>query len=55
MKRINSIDFTKGIESGVSLSVVYLIWIAVVLILYKPCLWYNKYKTTHKHWWLKYI
>ncbi len=45
----------KGIESGVTLSAIYLIWIAIVLILYKPCLWYGKYKTTNKQWWLKYI
>lgn len=44
----------KGIASGVELWVVYLIWIAVVLLLYKPCLWFGKYKTTHQQWWLKY-
>ncbi len=45
----------KGVASGVSLSAIYLIWIAVVIILYKPCVWYGKYKATHKQWWLKYI
>ncbi|MBA4054819.1 MAG: hypothetical protein C0490_08920 [Marivirga sp.] len=45
----------KGIESGVSLGVVYFIWIAVVLILYKPCLWFGKYKLQNRQAWLKYI
>jgi len=45
----------KGIESGVSLGVIYFIWIAVVLVLYKPCVWYGRYKATHTQWWLKYI
>jgi uncharacterized membrane protein len=45
----------KGIESGVSLWVIYLMWIAIVLVLYKPCQWFGKHKATHKQWWLKYI
>jgi len=45
----------KGIESGVGLSIIYLIWITIVLLLYKPCLWFGQYKTNHKQWWLKYI
>ena len=45
----------KDVQSGVQLWVIYLIWIAVVIILYKPCLWYGNYKATHKQWWLKYM
>lgn len=45
----------KGIPSGVSLPIVFLIWLGVVMILYKPCARYIKYKMTHKQWWLKYI
>jgi uncharacterized membrane protein len=45
----------KDIQSGVALWVVYLIWIGVVVILYKPCLWFGKYKSEHTQWWLKYI
>ena len=45
----------KGTESGLSLWAVYLIWIAIVLVLYKPCLWFGRYKADHKQWWLKYI
>jgi uncharacterized membrane protein len=45
----------KGVESGVALWAVYLIWAGVVVVLYKPCLWFGKYKSEHKQWWLKYI
>jgi len=45
----------KGIESGLLLWAIYLIWIAVVVALYKPCLWFGQYKATHKNWWLRYI
>ncbi|MEP6927439.1 MAG: heparan-alpha-glucosaminide N-acetyltransferase domain-containing protein [Ginsengibacter sp.] len=45
----------KGVKSGVQLWAIYLIWMAVVLILYKPCRWFGKYKDEHKQWWLKYI
>ncbi len=38
----------KGVTSGISLWAVYIIWIAVVCLLYKPCLWYGKYKASHK-------
>ena len=40
---------------GFSLMIVYLIWIATILILYPICKWYNNYKSTHKNWWLSYI
>jgi uncharacterized membrane protein len=33
---------------GVELSVIYLIWLAVVLLLYPVCLWYGNYKNAHK-------
>jgi len=45
----------KDIESGLPLWAIYLIWLAVVIVLYKPCYWYGHYKATHKNWWLKYI
>jgi uncharacterized membrane protein len=35
---------------------VYLIWFGVVLVLYFPCKWYGKYKSTHpEKWWLSYL
>ena len=45
----------KGLESGLPLWSIYLIWISVVIILYKPCVWFGKYKSQHTQWWLKYL
>lgn len=45
----------KGVHSGLRLWAIYLIWICVVAVLYKPCVWFGKYKATHKQWWLKYF
>jgi hypothetical protein len=33
---------------GFGLAGVYLIWIAVILILYPPCRWYDNYKLPTK-------
>ncbi|HZE85199.1 MAG TPA: heparan-alpha-glucosaminide N-acetyltransferase domain-containing protein [Puia sp.] len=42
--------------SGVSLGIIYLVWIAVVIILYPICKWYGHFKETHKdQWWLRYL
>jgi uncharacterized membrane protein len=41
--------------SGFSLPWVYLIWITIVASLYPLCRWYNRYKSTHSHWWLSYL
>jgi uncharacterized membrane protein len=40
---------------GFSLTVTYLVWAGLVGILYFLCRWYDKYKRTHKHWWLSYL
>ncbi|HRI22519.1 MAG TPA: hypothetical protein PLA68_16270, partial [Panacibacter sp.] len=46
----------KGATSGLSLWGVYAVWIAVVLVLYKPCIWFGTYKAKHKEKeWLKYL
>ncbi len=42
-------------DFGYSLGVVYLIWIALVAVLYRPCKWYSEYKRTHRQWWLSYL
>jgi uncharacterized membrane protein len=34
---------------------VYLLWIAVVAMLYPVCLWYMRFKRTRKYWWLSYL
>ncbi|MWB95415.1 DUF1624 domain-containing protein [Flavobacterium sp. GA093] len=46
---------SKDIESGLPLWAIYVIWIAVVAVLYKPCVWFGNYKTHNKQWWLRYI
>jgi uncharacterized membrane protein len=40
---------------GFGLPIVYLVWLFVIVVLYKPCKWFYNYKATHKQWWLKYI
>ena len=50
--------FTKFVKpgEGFSLTIVYLIWIAVVIGLYPLCKWYDNYKTNHKEKkWLSYL
>ena len=48
---------TRGIPAGwgYSLPVVYAIWLAVVLVLYLPCLWFSKVKARRRDWWLSYL
>ena len=50
-----SFGFRPKSDFGVSLGVTYLMWIGVLIICYFPSRWYNKYKSTHKKWWLSYI
>ncbi|MEJ5996471.1 heparan-alpha-glucosaminide N-acetyltransferase domain-containing protein [Pedobacter sp. Du54] len=40
---------------GFNLGIVYLIWLSVIAILYKPCIWFQSYKATHSQWWLRYL
>ena len=40
---------------GFSLGVVYLIWMAVVVALYLPCLWFSRLKARRRDWWLSYL
>jgi uncharacterized membrane protein len=40
---------------GFSLPFVYLIWLAIIIFLYFPCRWYDKYKSRHSYYWLKYV
>ncbi len=44
-----------GVDSGLPLWAIYIVWIFVVAVLYKPCLWFSRYKASHTHWWLKYV
>lgn len=40
---------------GFSLGVVYMIWILVVVVLYPICKSYDRYKSSHRQWWLNYV
>lgn len=42
-------------DYGYSLWVVYLIWLAVVFLLYPACKWYMDFKKSHSYPWLSYI
>ena len=50
-----SLFLFRPLTFGYGLCVVYAIWIGVVALLYLPCRWFNKYKTAHSQWWLKYL
>jgi uncharacterized membrane protein len=50
-----SIFAFRPVNFGFPLSVVYFIWLTVVVVLYFPCKWFNNYKEGHRQWWLKYI
>lgn len=42
-------------DFGFNLFGVYVVWLVVIIILYFPCRWYAKYKSTHHQWWLSYL
>jgi uncharacterized membrane protein YhaH (DUF805 family) len=51
------IGFVPGMKGyGCSLTAVYLLWIAIVLLLYPLCKSFDTYKLNHKEkWWLSYL
>lgn len=51
----NNMMFAAKPDWGFSLPVVYTVWIAVVLLLYFPCLWFMYIKLNHRKWWLSYL
>jgi uncharacterized membrane protein len=51
---VNYVPELKGY--GFPLLLVYIIWLAMVMMLYPFCVRYNAYKTAHKgKWWLSYL
>jgi len=42
-------------DFGFHLWQVYIIWLVALALLYFPCKWYDRYKSTHSHWWLSYL
>jgi len=51
----NSPPGSWNVEYGFSLGVVYLVWIAVILLLYLPCRWFADVKRRRKESWLSYL
>jgi uncharacterized membrane protein len=47
--------FNRPKDMGVSLPVVYLIWLGVVVALYFPCRWFERVRQRRKDWWLSYL
>ena len=50
-----SIFLFRPVNFGFDLWIVYIIWIAIIAVLYFPCRWFNKYKMQHSQWWLRYV
>jgi uncharacterized membrane protein len=40
---------------GHGLPAVYLVWLAVLVVLYFPCAWFAGYRRRHRTWWLSYL
>jgi uncharacterized membrane protein len=53
--RVNATPELKGY--GFNLVTVYIIWIAIIFILYPLCKWFGRYKSRHqsRYWWLSYL
>jgi uncharacterized membrane protein len=52
--------FTKSLGGvpqgfGYTLPWTYIAWIGTIIIMYPLCIWYDRYKTQHKSWWLSYL
>lgn len=42
-------------DFGFPLWGVYVVWLLVVLICYPLCRWYERYKSSHRNWWLRFL
>jgi len=51
----NNPFFFRPSAFGFGLLGVYTVWVIAVLILYPLCKKYDRYKSTHKKWWLSYL
>lgn len=47
--------FFRPLQFGYDLWFVYVIWMALILLLYPLCKWYDRYKSAHFQWWLSYL
>lgn len=44
-----------NVKYNFDLPMIYAFWIMAVVLLYYPCRWFMRYKSTHKQWWLSYL
>ena len=50
------LNFGRPAGAGISLGLVYVVWIGLVLLLYPLCKWYGRYKANHPEiGWLRYV
>jgi uncharacterized membrane protein len=47
--------FTQPPGWGARLSIIYLVWIAVILLMFPLCYWYARFKGRRRDWWLSYL
>jgi len=47
--------FTYMAGWGLSLPLVYCVWLCVILALYLPCWWFGRLKARRRDWWLSYL
>jgi uncharacterized membrane protein len=52
---VNSPFLFRPQHFGFNLTIVYLLWATVIIVLYKPCKWFDEYRRTHTKWWLSYL
>lgn len=62
--KLSDMVLTSGVDDAVQLKgygfnllTVYIVWMALILMLYPLCKWFDRYKRAHLHskWWLSYI
>jgi hypothetical protein len=52
---VNTPFFFRPLNFGFNLWIVYAIWLFVIVVLYKPCKWFDNYRKSHRQWWLSYL
>ncbi|WP_375446975.1 DUF1624 domain-containing protein [uncultured Fibrella sp.] len=53
---LGTMSFGRPASAGVSLPVVYAVWLVVVIVLYPLCTWYGRYKADHPEVaWTRYV
>ena len=53
---IGPLNFGRPAGAGVSLPVVYVVWLSLVVLLYPLCRWYGRYKSEHPEiGWMRYV